>query len=76
MASAPRKIADCLALSTGAPCSHQRTWAENGFFECFHSTCQDPPLRQMAVTAEGPAPADYGMPRFILQSRLIAHERS
>jgi hypothetical protein len=22
---------------TGAPCSHQRTWADNEFFECFHS---------------------------------------
>jgi hypothetical protein len=22
---------------TGAPGSHQRTWAENGFFECFYS---------------------------------------
>src|ERR1700733_7753539 len=26
---------------TGAPCSPQRTWAENGFFKCFHSMHQD-----------------------------------
>ncbi len=26
---------------TGAPCSHQRTWAENGFFKCFHFTRND-----------------------------------
>jgi hypothetical protein len=23
---------------TGAPCSHQRTWADYEFFECLHST--------------------------------------
>jgi hypothetical protein len=28
-----------LPLWTGAPCSPQRTWAENGFFKCFHSIC-------------------------------------
>src|ERR1700684_290733 len=26
---------------TGAPCSPQRTWAENGFFECFCSMCKN-----------------------------------
>jgi hypothetical protein len=26
---------------TGAPCSPQRTWAENGFFQCFHSMHDD-----------------------------------
>ena len=46
---------------TGAPCSPERTWAENGFFQCSHSmgkdSCSWPQcLRRIAKAFEGAAP--------------------
>ena len=48
---------------TGAPCSQQRTWAENELFKCFRSRChQNPPLQhhsfvQMNGLGRGCAPS-------------------
>src|SRR5271156_4629207 len=44
-------------LWTGAPCSPERTWAENGFFKCFHSMHQDACRWLLSVEA---APVFFG----------------
>jgi hypothetical protein len=47
---------------TGAPGSHQRTWAENGFFKCFHSTRKETlthnaqSFARVAVALDGATP--------------------
>src|ERR1700719_558147 len=50
---------------TGAPCSPQRTWAENGFFQCFHSmrtdSCSWPQsFRHTLKRREGLRPVFFG----------------
>jgi hypothetical protein len=36
---------------TGAPCSPKRTWAENGFFECFHNIANLTPTHAKTLIA-------------------------
>jgi hypothetical protein len=39
--AAHANLADAACRKSG---SHPRTWAENGFFQCFHSTCNESSL--------------------------------
>jgi hypothetical protein len=50
----PFQLNHCLRKGTGAPGSPQRTWAENGFFECFYLIRSRRLIRNKAIVGASP----------------------